>query len=629
MGERPGLIPSHYFEPRPGLVLGAGEVVVICYMRNELERLPFFLDYYRGLGVDRFLLIDNNSTDGTGEFLRDQPDDVEYFFTESSFLGSDAGRLWVQEIAETYARDHWVLNVDVDELFVYPGVERFGIKDLCDYLDSRQYEGVFAPMLDMYSDLPLSRTVYRRGTDFRETCPYFEIDSYTLSPAAFPPFLGIRGGPRGRFIEGTNQTAPVLQQRKIPLVKWRAGFSYIACAHSSRFVPLADITGVLLHYKFFATWVEAVARDHVRGDRLRSMYAFYSDHVKGELCFHGPQSHRYRDSRDLLRLGVMASTDPLRRFYAARLRERDETAEYDVDPVLDELLPEPVPTEVGLTLGSVATLWPFACNQRITRVLRRGAPSPEERTEEIRELAADVEVVDVWADRILVRLRRKALHDLRSGGLELVAYVGDEQVGRTRMDSTASGLEVDVDALLHVFRWRLDVAGAAGKDPSPVVRVCLGDASAGAAEVSVLERSWSRSPAGVAGDARFQGVVERYEDGELRGWVYDAESLTFDVPIAVYFDGRLVCYERPTVRRNPLAQRLGCPPGVIGRGFRFTVPRGFLRDSGVASTRMDVRIPGTNLSLRRAPLDFPTAAETLVWTEGAGWSEAPPVADRS
>src|SRR5579875_3868884 len=143
MTERAGLIPSRYFEPRDDLIIGENEIVVVACLRNELLRLPYFLEYYRRLGVDRFLLVDNNSDDGTREYLADQPD-VEYFHTDAGFLGSANGRMWLQELAETYATGRWVLVADVDELFVYPGVELFGIRDFCRYLDEHGYESVFA-----------------------------------------------------------------------------------------------------------------------------------------------------------------------------------------------------------------------------------------------------------------------------------------------------------------------------------------------------------------------------------------------------------------------------------------------------------------------------------------------------
>jgi hypothetical protein len=62
-----------------------------------------------------------------------------------------------------------VLTADLDELFVYPGAERFGPPTLCRYLDKHGYEGVYAPMIDMYSDLPLSQTALRGRVTSRVT----------------------------------------------------------------------------------------------------------------------------------------------------------------------------------------------------------------------------------------------------------------------------------------------------------------------------------------------------------------------------------------------------------------------------------------------------------------------------
>ena len=42
--------------------------------RNERLRLPAFLNHYRSLGVDEFLVIDNDSSDGSTEYLAAQAD---------------------------------------------------------------------------------------------------------------------------------------------------------------------------------------------------------------------------------------------------------------------------------------------------------------------------------------------------------------------------------------------------------------------------------------------------------------------------------------------------------------------------------------------------------------------------
>ena len=44
-------------------------ILLFCTLRNEDQRLPYFLKYYRDLGIDHFLMVDNNSDDGGAEFL--------------------------------------------------------------------------------------------------------------------------------------------------------------------------------------------------------------------------------------------------------------------------------------------------------------------------------------------------------------------------------------------------------------------------------------------------------------------------------------------------------------------------------------------------------------------------------
>ncbi len=42
----------------------SGDILLFACLRNEVIRIPYFLDYYRRAGVDHFLIVDNGSTDG-------------------------------------------------------------------------------------------------------------------------------------------------------------------------------------------------------------------------------------------------------------------------------------------------------------------------------------------------------------------------------------------------------------------------------------------------------------------------------------------------------------------------------------------------------------------------------------
>src|SRR5262245_43947488 len=53
--------------------LKPGEIPLICVLRNEAARLPLFFDHYKRLGIDRFFMVDNASTDSSMELLLAEP----------------------------------------------------------------------------------------------------------------------------------------------------------------------------------------------------------------------------------------------------------------------------------------------------------------------------------------------------------------------------------------------------------------------------------------------------------------------------------------------------------------------------------------------------------------------------
>ena len=48
--------------------------VVLCNVKDEIDRLPHFLRHYRAIGAKRFVFVDNGSTDQSSRYLADQGD---------------------------------------------------------------------------------------------------------------------------------------------------------------------------------------------------------------------------------------------------------------------------------------------------------------------------------------------------------------------------------------------------------------------------------------------------------------------------------------------------------------------------------------------------------------------------
>jgi hypothetical protein len=92
------------------------EVRAFMTVRDEKLRLPHSLDHHRKLGVSRFFVIDNGSTDGSTEFLLAQPD-CHVFLTRKSYAESRYGLEWQHRLLKEYGIDRWCLIIDAHEWF--------------------------------------------------------------------------------------------------------------------------------------------------------------------------------------------------------------------------------------------------------------------------------------------------------------------------------------------------------------------------------------------------------------------------------------------------------------------------------------------------------------------------------
>ncbi|QPM91403.1 glycosyltransferase family 2 protein [Pseudooceanicola algae] len=291
------------------------DILLFCTLRNENVRLPYFLEYYRQMGVDHFFFVDNDSTDGSREYLSAQPD-CSVWHTDASYRRSRFGMDWITRLQLAHAHGHWSLVVDPDEFFVFPFCDTRPLSALTDWLDDSSIRSFSAMLLDMYPKGPLDAQPYRSGQNPIEIASWFDSGNYTIRRNRVYNNLWIQGGPRARvFFADRPEVAPALN--KIPLVKWDRAFAYVSSTHMllPRGLNLVfdewggeKASGVLLHTKFLDTFSakakeELHRRQHYGASRE---YIAYHEHMEGEPELWSKWSEKYINWRQLEILGLMS-----------------------------------------------------------------------------------------------------------------------------------------------------------------------------------------------------------------------------------------------------------------------------------------------------------------------------------
>jgi len=245
-----------------------GDILCFTTLRNERVRLSYFLRYYRDLGVDHFLMIDNASDDGSREFLAEQPD-VSLWTTPHSYKRSNFGTDWINGLLRRHAHGHWALVVDVDEFLVYP-----------------------------------------------EIACWFDSGNYVMEKNPLYRNLWIQGGPRMReFFADNPERAPALN--KIPLVKWQRSYAFVNSTHMllPRGLNLVydewggeKTSGCLLHAKFLDTFREKAREELKRRQHYANSHEYraYHERLSKDSDLWCQWSEKYINWRQLEILGLMS-----------------------------------------------------------------------------------------------------------------------------------------------------------------------------------------------------------------------------------------------------------------------------------------------------------------------------------
>ena len=296
----------------PGLP--ASTHIVVTVIHNEAHRLPYFIEFYRKIGFNEFIFIDNKSEDSSIKWLKEQ-EGCSIFSASGSYKNSRFGMDWVNFLLGKYCASKWILHADADEFLCFPQSIGNDISSLTNYLDARGDKSMNCLLLDLYSKTDVSKNHCDLGESPLDVLRYYDAVGYMIDYHRHTKTRWIKGGVRGRkYFLGKEWEGPALN--KTPLVKWERSFAFLKSAHQLWPFYLNEgssgehsISGALLHAKLLADFIDKLRSEQNRRQHSDE-YDAYIDRIDDDPeIFYGDQSRLYVDWRSLVRDGLIL--DPL------------------------------------------------------------------------------------------------------------------------------------------------------------------------------------------------------------------------------------------------------------------------------------------------------------------------------
>jgi hypothetical protein len=284
--------------------LNKNDPILLCVVKDDLRRIKLQVEYHRKIGVKHFAYIDNMSKDGTFEWLMEQ-EDVSLFFVNEIFSPSRKD-IWRKLVIDFLGYDKWYLDLDSDELFMYPGIETLDITKYIDFLEKEKIKSALSPMIDMYSKGKIFENSNING--IFDTYCYFDSDTYKITRNY--SMYRVIGGPRMRLFSTKDSLFyPILS--KYALTKFSKNMlpgTHINYPYKYNLQNKGAVA-FLLHYKFLPEdnikyKGHTISEVHSDGSKE---YKRYMEMFKQnpDLSFYYEGSQKLNDSMDLMKINII------------------------------------------------------------------------------------------------------------------------------------------------------------------------------------------------------------------------------------------------------------------------------------------------------------------------------------
>jgi hypothetical protein len=291
---------------------GSEDLTVVGLVRDGEFHIESFIEHHLDLGASHIVLLDNGSADGTIEVARGF-DRVTVLRCSLSFARySLAMRRY---LTDQFGRGGWVLLADIDERFDYPYSEQLPLPGLLRYLNQAGFTSMFSQMLDLFPAGSMSEWPPTGREAIAASC-WYDVESFRRGmlpqaarhnefPAGEPIYL--QEGILGRAF-GVCQSLS-----KFPLMSRVAKGPRLKSAHFVSGGRVADVSGILRHYKLDSSFPAFCARAVEQGNYFKGSKK-YQTYLKALEANPDPtlwssSSRRYVTTAELVSTGIISAPE--------------------------------------------------------------------------------------------------------------------------------------------------------------------------------------------------------------------------------------------------------------------------------------------------------------------------------
>jgi hypothetical protein len=303
------------------------EAVVTCLVKNGEFYIDQFIDHYFSLGVRHICFLDNGSSDDTVKRALRHKNITMY--RSNLPVGGRQGLL-KKHLAERAVRFGWCLDVDIDEFFDYPYSDSVSLPRFLEYLNAKRFTAVVAHMLDMFSERPLAALAQRQQENLKEVYRYYDVSQVTKVSYGDDP-LTIEHGSANQV--GSAETALywggirktvygfTCLLTKHPLFRTGAGVQLFPHNHYVNRARLADVSAILMHYKFASNASEEAMQNRAAFTALSGGYSRIIDAIMDRPDFRikTETAREFRRASDLLENRFLFASPDYRSYVRTRL----------------------------------------------------------------------------------------------------------------------------------------------------------------------------------------------------------------------------------------------------------------------------------------------------------------------